>query len=189
MNPSAGNRLTSDTSRSPSAAPEAARVGIPQGRSLGEALLLPGQSYGSRRNPRISYQAYHSGRFLGIGREEERRQRDPGRANPREAIASGAEWSGPASLRPGPGSRFLSLLDEDTLEEAQRFGDGPGLEGAAARRVRRLGLGNFGEMANPRLIEMRKQRLEKSLARLGDRSGGIPIAMDTHPSLDERAIR
>src|SRR5438445_12743810 len=73
---------------------------------------------------------------------------------------------------------------EETCQ-AQRLAHRPRLERAAARRVRRVAVGDLREMPEARVVEVGEQRLEEAPARLGARRRrGAP---DAHPGLDEPA--
>src|SRR5271166_2689861 len=76
-------------------------------------------------------------------------------------------------------------ISGEVLVEAQRFRGRPRLEGASARRVRRLRIRDFRQMPDSGRVEMLEQWLEESRARLGLRRRGL--ASHPHPRLDECA--
>src|SRR6185436_1083766 len=73
----------------------------------------------------------------------------------------------------------------DDSIEPQRLADGPRLERAAARRVRRVAVGDLGKMAEARIVEMRENGVEKTGPRLPLRFDGA--AANAYPGLHERS--
>src|SRR2546430_3587387 len=73
----------------------------------------------------------------------------------------------------------------EETRQPQRLAHRPRLERAAARRVRRVAVGDLRQMPEPRVVEMREQGVEEARARLGARRRRA--APDAHPGLDERA--
>src|SRR5438128_7529477 len=74
--------------------------------------------------------------------------------------------------------------EHDPLEP-QRLAHRPRLERAAARRVRRVAVGDLRQVAEARVVQMGEQRAEKAIARLAFRLRGA--AADAEPRFDERA--
>ena len=52
----------------------------------------------------------------------------------------------------------------EPFEDAQQFAERPCLERCAARLVRRIAIGDLGNMVEPGAVEMREQRRDKPLA-------------------------
>src|SRR5205809_7207194 len=77
------------------------------------------------------------------------------------------------------------MASGEQARKAQRLAHRPRLERAAARRVRRVAVGDLRQMPEPRVVEMREQGVEEARARLGARRRRA--APDAHPGLDERA--
>src|SRR6185369_7743487 len=69
--------------------------------------------------------------------------------------------------------------------ETDQLAQRPGLERAAARRVRRGAVGDLRDVPDPRLVEMREQGRDEALPRL--RLRGLAAAANAHPGLDEGA--
>src|SRR5438876_708609 len=78
-----------------------------------------------------------------------------------------------------------SMPSGEETRQPQRLAHRPRLERAAARRVRRVAVGDLRQMPEPRVVEMREQGVEEARARLGARRRRA--APDAHPGLDERA--
>src|SRR5436309_5051404 len=67
--------------------------------------------------------------------------------------------------------------------EPQQLGQRPGLKRATARRVRRLRIGDLGNMAETGALDMLEYRREKALTSFELRVSAP--AVDAHPGLDE----
>ena len=74
---------------------------------------------------------------------------------------------------------------EDDAVEPQGFAYGPRLEGTAPRAMRRLGVGDLGNVPEASLIEVGEQRPEEPFARRA--LGADRAATHSHPRLHERA--
>ena len=61
------------------------------------------------------------------------------------------------------------MASREQARQAQRLAHRPRLERAAARRVRRVAVGDLRQMPEPRVVEMREQGVEEARARLGAR--------------------
>ena len=69
--------------------------------------------------------------------------------------------------------------------DPQKFRERPRLERAAARHVRRFGIGDFRNVPKAGMIEVFKERREKALTCFRFCHRGF--ASDAHPSFDERS--
>src|ERR1043165_1978349 len=83
---------------------------------------------------------------------------------------------------------FVGLLrfihTQHHLVKSQEFANRPGLERAAARHVRWIGVGNLGYVSKAGFVQMFEERFEKFLARLVASRRTIPT--DTHPRFNKR---
>src|ERR1700693_6071061 len=85
-------------------------------------------------------------------------------------------------MKRGESDRISALRQDDAIQ-AQRLADGPGLERAAARGVRRIAVGDLADVAEPRLVGVAQERVEEPLARLSPRLDSP--SPDAHPGLHE----
>src|SRR5262245_14880282 len=69
------------------------------------------------------------------------------------------------------------------LQKAHELAERPGLERTSSRPVRRLAIGDLGEMAEPGVPEMAEQRRDESLRRLAHDLAAASAHAD--PRLDE----
>src|SRR5262249_59116704 len=81
--------------------------------------------------------------------------------------------------------RQARSLRQNDLVEAQRLANRPRLERAAARRERRIAIGDLGHVADAGLVEMAEQRREEPPPRVALRLARA--AAHAHPGVDEAA--
>src|SRR3954466_1994041 len=67
--------------------------------------------------------------------------------------------------------------------DAQQFAERPRLPRRAGGRVRQIAVGDFGKVIEPRVIEMRVQRIEKTRSSFAARF--VSVAAHAQPRFDE----
>src|SRR5262249_49711956 len=98
--------------------------------------------------------------------------------HPPDARSGGCQ-AGRARYRPP-----IFVLPQDAVHQAQGLTQGPGLEGATTRRVRRIAIRDFGDVPESGLVQVAEQRLEE--APTGFAPGLRGVAADVDPGVHER---